>query len=204
MQKQSIALRIGRCLATAALSVSLALPALAAAAPEPGGSGYVTIYPLPVQAESEATGRLLFATQQYAAWQWHYERYPSDMSFTVLTAPAAPAKEDSLALKLTREALGSAVYRDKIVLVAALGSAAAQTDIGIEKVTLTGSEMTVRVHTKSAPLNQPLTMNITFPYDYILLDRQELPLEQGMTVNFVDQEDTLLATVKVPPQTEQR
>lgn len=200
--KQSLR-KVSSWLAVAAFSAGLLTAGSVAAAPLTAEK-YVAICPMAGGQMMNQPGLVLFATQQYANWQWHYERYPDNMSFAVLTAAADAAAPDSLALRMLQENLQPEVYRQKIAIVAALGAAAPQTDIGIEEVRLYGKELTVRVHTKSARLNQPLTRNLTYPYDYVLLDRQGLDLRSGLNVTFIDQQGAVLSRVKLTDSQAQR
>lgn len=164
-----------------------------------GGDAIWTIYkvtgpvkPVP-QPETPAPGeKVLYSTNKYTSWKWYDDRYLQDMTFKAVVTAADIKENDVLADKLK-----TVDYRNKLVLAAYLGTAGGGYDIGIEKVVLSGNQLTVRVHTKSPRPGDMTTKNITFPADYVVLDRQIADIWGGLTISFVDQNGKILQKMKI-------
>jgi len=162
-----------------------------------GGDAIWTIYKVtgpvvPAPQPPVAGEKILYSTNKYAAWQWYSDRYLKDMSFKAIVTSGDIKENDVLAEKLK-----TIDFRNKLVLAAYLGSAGGGYDIGIEKVVLQGNHLTVQVHTKSPRPDEMTTKNITFPADYVVLDRQIADIWGGLNVTFIDQKGTTLQKMKI-------
>ena len=164
-----------------------------------GGDAIWTIYnvtgpvkPAPQPEPPVAGEKVLYANNKFTSWKWYDDRYLKDMSFKAVVTSADIKENDVLAEKLK-----AVDYRNKIVLAAYLGTAGGGYDIGIEKVVLNGNQLTVRVHTKSPAPGEMTTKNITFPADYVVLDRQIADVWGGLNVSFVDQNGKVLQKMKI-------
>jgi len=82
-------------------------------------------------------------------------------------------------------------------LVAYLGSSPGGYGIGIEKVTMSGNNMTVLVRTKSPRPGDMVTMMLTYPSDFVLIDRNVVDIWGGVNVTFVDQQGHVLSKNKL-------
>lgn len=139
------------------------------------------------------TEKIIFSTDKYDKWHWYKGQYPQDFSVAVL-ADRKDIKEDNV----LADELKKVNFNDKIAIAVYLGSApGGGYDIGIEKVTLKGNQMTVLVHTKSPRRDEVNTKNITFPADYVVLDQSVADIWGGLNVTFVDQSGKTLAKAKV-------
>ena len=95
------------------------------------------------------------------------------------------------------DSLANVDLTDKVALLAYLGGTSSKHDIGIEKVTVKGNQMTVNVRAKSPRLTDPETRDLTYPSDYVLVDRDLFNVSGGMNVKFVDQNGEVLGKTTV-------
>ncbi len=133
--------------------------------------------------------KTLFATDRFAGWDWHKMTYPRDMAFVVVTGPGQQPAVPAVVLARA----GAIDYGRQLLVAAYLGTAGGADAIGIEKVTVSGREMSVRVRTRSIRPGQAETMNITNPADFVTIDRGLAG--EAAQATFIDQRGTVLATV---------
>lgn len=139
-----------------------------------------------------ATERILFATDRFGGWDWYKKAYPPGMAFAIVTGPEQSKGEPSVPSAILDRA-GEIDYSRQLLVVAYLGTGGGADAIGVERVTLSGREMTVRVRTKSIRPGELETMNISNPADFAILDRS---LAGGVTqATFIDQKGAVLATI---------
>lgn len=144
--------------------------------------------------------KVLFETDKYAAWKWYKEQgqYPRDMAFATIVDYDAQLKNDERIPEYVLEQVKNVDYSRKAVLLAYLGTApSGGYDIGIEKVTMTGNNITVQVQTKSPAPKDMVTMVISHPADYITIDRSIVDIWGGVNVTFVDQYGKVLSKNKL-------
>ena len=142
--------------------------------------------------------RVLFKTDKYKQWRWYKAEYPEDMGVAVVYSRQLQmrAQQQQMPQPVFDE-LNQVDLTDKVALVAYLGGTSSRHDIGIEKVTVKGSQMTVNVRTKSPKLSAPDTRDLTYPADFVLVDRSLFTTGKTMNVTFVDQNGQELGKVAV-------
>lgn len=144
--------------------------------------------------------KVLFETDKYAAWKWYkgQSQYPKDSAFATIVDYDAQLKYDKRIPEYVLERVKDVDYDSKAVLLAYLGTApSGGYGIGIEKVTMTGNNITVQVQTKSPAPNEMVTMAITHPADYITIDRSIVDIWGGVNVTFIDQYGSVLSKNKL-------
>ena len=143
------------------------------------------------------SGKVLFGTEKFAAWDWYKGNYPRDMAFTVITDYKAQAQGDSSIPSSILERVKDIDYSTKVVLFAYMGTAGGVDNIGIEKVTLQGNTITVQVRTRSAKPGEMETKMITHPSDYVAIDRNKVDIWGGANIVFVDQQGRVLEKTRL-------
>lgn len=144
--------------------------------------------------------KVLYETDKYADWKWYKGegQYPKDIAFATIVDYEAQLKQDKRIPEFVLDRVKDVDYSKKAVLMAYLGTApSGGYGIGIEKVTMTGNNITVQVQTKSPAPNERVTMAITHPADYITIDRSLVDIWGGVNVTFVDQYGTVLSKNKL-------
>lgn len=140
---------------------------------------------------------VLFETDKYADWTWYNAKYPQDMFFSTIVNFNGHLYYDSRISKQLADKFQAAEFNNKLILFANLGASSAKSAIGIEKVTITGHNMTVYVHTKSPKPGEIITMNILYPNDYIAIDRNVVDELGSVNITFVDQKGKILSKNKL-------
>lgn len=151
-----------------------------------------------LSSEKPAKTKVVFRSYKYQDWKFYKSQYPQDMFFATLVNDNGKLTHDKRIAKDILNKFTGPEYTNKLILFANMGASSAKSDIGIEKVTVNGKNMTVYVHTKSPQPGQFITMNIIYPNDYIAIDRSKL--EAGnMKITFVDQNGKVLSenTLKI-------
>jgi len=144
--------------------------------------------------------KVLYETDKYAGWKWYkgQGQYPNDIAFATIVDYEAHLKQDKRIPEAVLERVKDVDYSKKAVLMAYLGTApSGGYGIGIEKVTITGNSIMVQVQTKNPAPNERVTMAITYPADYVTIDRSLLDIWGGVNVTFVDQYGTVLSKNKL-------
>ncbi|MDF2633706.1 MAG: hypothetical protein K0R78_580 [Pelosinus sp.] len=146
--------------------------------------------------EKELT-KVLFKTNKYKEWKYYKSQYPEDMFFaTIINDDGQLTQDDRISKDILKKFKGTE-FNNKLILFASMGTSSAQSNIGIERVTVSGKNMTVYVHTKSPHPDQFITMNIIYPDDYVTIDRSLIEERGTMKVTFVDQNGKILSKNKL-------
>jgi len=143
--------------------------------------------------------KVIYSTDKYKNWQWFLPQYPQG------TGVAAMYSYDLQAKNMRMQQVPQAVIdklqkvdlANKAALVAYLGGTSSSNNIGIEKVTVKGSELTVSVKAKSPRIDAPMTMDYVNPFDYVLIDRSLFETAGDMNVTFIDQNKKVLGKIKM-------
>ena len=144
------------------------------------------------------TEKVLFQVfDKYYGWKWQKESYPKDMAFATVVDYEGQLKNDNRIPETALLNLKDVDFSKKIALFAYLGSSPGGYGIGIEKVTMSGNHMTVLVRTKSPRPGDMVTMMLTYPSDFVLIDRNTVDIWGGVTVTFVDQQGQVLSKNKI-------
>lgn len=151
------------------------------------------VKPLP-----QSTAKILFKTNKFEDWKWYTATYPKDMAFATIVDYEAQLKNDKRIPEHVLEKVKDIDYSSKVVLFVYLGTGpSGGYGIGIEKVTMEGNNMTVKVRTKSPAPNEVVTKAITFPADFVTIKRSEVDIWGGVNVTFVDQDGKVLSKNKL-------
>ncbi|QDR82137.1 protease complex subunit PrcB family protein [Sporomusa termitida] len=146
----------------------------------------------------ENPGKTLFSTTKYDGWSWQQGRYLKDMAFATVVDYNYQLKKDKRIPENVLSKIKNINYDKKVVLFAYLGTApSGGYGIGIEKVVLNGSKMTVTVRTQSPGRGAAVTMALTQPADYIVLDKAIFSSRGGVDITFVDQNGKVLSKNKL-------
>ncbi|HWR42569.1 protease complex subunit PrcB family protein [Sporomusa sp.] len=147
---------------------------------------------------AQTTGKTLFSTDKYADWSWHKERYLKDMAFATVVDYNSQLNQDKRIPENVLSKVKDIDYNKKVVLFAYLGTApSGGYGVGIEKVVMNGNKMTVTVHTKSPRAGSAVTLAITQPSDYVVLDKTIFDIWGGVDITFVDQNGKVLSKNKL-------
>ncbi|SFL35479.1 hypothetical protein [Pelosinus propionicus] len=150
-----------------------------------------------VYSDKSVKTKILFKTSKYKDWKFYRSEYPQDMFVTAIdNHNGRLTYNDHISKELISQFKGSK-FTNKLILFANMGASSAQSDIGIEKVTISGKNMTVYVHTKSPHPDQFITMNIIYPDDYVAIDRSLIEGQGTMKITFVDQNGTIIGKDKL-------
>ena len=144
----------------------------------------------------QPSGKVIFQTNAYKDWHWQKPEYPQDMGVAVVYSRQLQMKAQTVPQPVLDE-LSTVDLTDKVALLAYLGGTSSSHDIGIEKVTVKGNQMTVTVRAKSPRLNDPDIRDFVYPADYVLVDRNLFTVSGGMNVKFVDQDGKVLGKTTV-------
>jgi hypothetical protein len=150
------------------------------------------ITPAPNPAE-----KVLFQTDKFVDWKWQKGSYPKDMAFATVVDYEGQLKNDHRIPEAALLKLKDVDFSKKVALFAYLGSSSGGHGIGIEKVTMSGNTMTVQVRAKSPRPGDMVTMMLTYPSDFILIDRNIVDVWGGVNVTFVDQQGQVLSKNKL-------
>ncbi|MDF2569436.1 MAG: hypothetical protein K0R55_1040 [Sporomusa sp.] len=143
-------------------------------------------------------GKTLFSTDKYADWNWTKGSYLKDMAFATVVDYGFQLKQDKRIPENVLNKVKEINYANKVVLFAYLGTApSGGYGIGIEKVTMNANKMTVTVHTLSPRPGAPVTMAMTQPSDYVVLDKAIFDIWGGVDLTFVDQKGQVLSKNKL-------
>lgn len=166
-----------------------------------GGPGAIwTTYKAQVienRPEEPAQTKVLFKTSKYQDWKFYNSQYPQDMFFATIVNSDGQLTYDDRVSKSTINKFKGSEFNNKVILFANMGASSAQSAIGIEKVTLSGNDMTVYVHTKSPHPDQIITMNVIYPDDYVTIDRSIIQERGSVKITFVDQNGKVLSKNKL-------
>jgi hypothetical protein len=150
-----------------------------------------------LSSEESVKTKVLFKTNKYKDWKFYQSQYPQDMFFaTIVNYDGKLTHDDRIAKDILNKFTGPK-FTNKLILFANMGGSSAQSDIGIEKVTVSGKNMTVYVHTKSPRPDQFITANMIYPNDYVTIDRSMLEARGNMKITFVDQNGKVLSKNKL-------
>lgn len=152
------------------------------------------VYETVVQPGQPAS-KVIFQTNEYKNWRWQKPDYPQDMGVAAVYSRPMTMRAQTIPQPVFDQ-LSKVDLTKKVALLAYLGGTSSSHDIGIEKVTVSGSQMTVTVRAKSPRLNAPDIKDLVYPSDYVLVD-QHLFSGSGLDVKFVDQNGKVLGTTKV-------
>ena len=147
--------------------------------------------------EKPAKTKVLFETNKYKEWKFYSSHYPQDMFFATIVNSEGKLTYDDRLSEDTIKKFKRSRFNNKLILFANMGESPAQSAIGIEKVTLSGNDMIVYVHTKSPHPDEFITMNIIYPEDYIMIDRSILQEQGSLNITFVDQNNKVLSKNKL-------
>ncbi|SMC38061.1 protease complex subunit PrcB family protein [Sporomusa malonica] len=169
-----------------------------------GGDAIWTTYrvfgqvkPVPVP-PIQTDGKTLFATDKYDGWSWNKSTYLKDMAFATVVDYNSQLAQDKRIPEDVLRKVKDINYANKVVLFAYLGTApSGGYGIGIEKVTINGNKMTVAVHTMSPRPGAPVTLAMTKPSDYIVLDKAIFDIWGGVDITFVDHKGQVLSKNKL-------
>lgn len=142
-------------------------------------------------------GKVLFETSKFKDWKWQKGQYPSDMAFATIVDYDAQLARDKRIPEIALQKVKDVDYNNKVALFAYLGATSGGYGIGIEKVTMQGVNITVQVRTKSPKPGDMATMMLTYPSDYVLIDRSLVDIWGGVNVTFVDQDGKVLSKNKL-------
>lgn len=153
----------------------------------------------PAKPGQQPSSKVLFETGKYAEWKWYrgQNQYPKDMAFATVVDYEAQLKQDNRIPEFVLQRVKDVDYAKDVVLLAYLGTASGGYDIGIEKVTMNGNDMTVYVKTKSPAPNEMVTMDIRYPSDFVTIDRNIVDIWGGVNITFVDQAGKVLSKNKL-------
>lgn len=142
--------------------------------------------------------RVLFQVfDKFYGWKWQKGSYPKDMAFATVIDYEGQLKNDNRIPEAALLKLKDVDFSKKVALFAYLGSLPGGYGIGIEKVTLSGNNMTVLVRTKSPRPGDMVTMMLSYPSDFVLIDRNIVDIWGGINVTFVDQQGQVLSKNKL-------
>lgn len=139
---------------------------------------------------------VIFQTNAYKDWNWYKPQYPQGMGVAVVYSRQLQARAQTVPQPVL-DRLYNVNLTDKVALLAYLGGTSSRHDIGIEKVTVKGNQMTVNVRAKSPRLADPDTRDLVYPADFVLVDRSLFNVSGGMNVKFVDQNGKVLGKTTV-------
>lgn len=143
-------------------------------------------------------GKVLFSSDQFKDWKWQRTQYLKDMAFTTVVDYEAQRKQETRIPESILANVKNIDYGRKVVVFAYLGEApGGGHDIGIEKVSIKGNNMTVQVRAKSPRPGQPVTMMLTHPYDFVTIDRSIVDIWGGVNISFVDENGKVLSQNKL-------
>lgn len=146
----------------------------------------------------ETEGKTIFATDKFNGWKWYNNRYFKDMAFATIVNYDAQLKQDSRIPENVLNRVKDVDYNKKVVLFAYLGTApTGGYGVGIEKVTMNANKMTVTVHTRSPQPGAPVTLAMTQPSDYLVIDRAIVDIWGGVDITFIDQKGQVLSKNKL-------
>lgn len=134
---------------------------------------------------------------KFYGWKWQKGSYPKDMAFATVVDYEGQLKNDNRIPEAALLKLKDVDFSKKVALVAYLGSSSGGYGIGVEKVTMSGNNMTVLVRTKSPRPGDMVTMMLTYPSDFVLIDRNVVDIWGGVNVTFVDQQGQVLSKNKL-------
>ncbi len=147
---------------------------------------------------SENAGKTLFSTNKYDSWRWQKGSYLKDMAFATVVDYGYQLKQDKRIPENVLRKIKDINYNKKVVLFAYLGTApSGGYGVGIEKVVLNGNKMTVTVHTQSPGRGSAVTLAVTQPADYVVLDKELFAVRGGVDITFVDQNGKVLSKNKL-------
>lgn len=147
--------------------------------------------------EQPVKTRVLFETNKYEDWKFYSSHYPQDMFFATIVNSDGKLTYDDRVSESTISKFKRSRFHNKLILFANMGASPAKSAIGIEKVILTGKDMTVYVHTKSPRPDEFITMNIIYPEDYVTIDRSIIQEQGSVNITFVDQNGKVLSKNKL-------
>lgn len=147
--------------------------------------------------EQPSKTKILFETSKYEDWKFYKSEYPQDMFFATIVKSDGQLAYDNRVSENIINKFKRPEFNNKLILFANMGASSAQSDIGIEKVTLHGNDMTVYVHTKSPRPDEIITMNIIYPDDYVTIDSSILRERGTINITFVDQKGKVLSKNKL-------
>ncbi len=152
-----------------------------------------------IQPGTPIADKVLYSTNKYKNWQWYLSEYPQGTGVAAMYSYDLQARSMSLqpVPQPVIDKLQNVDLTNKVALVAYLGGTSSSNSIGIEKVTLKGKEMTVKVRTKSPYVNAPMTKDYVYPSDYALIDRSIFEAAGDVNVTFVDQNGKVLGKTKI-------
>lgn len=167
-----------------------------------GGDAIWTTYkvtgPKKPDTDKPINGKVIFNTNKYSTWQWLKNDYLNDMAFTVIVDYDAQAAKDKRIPEMVLARAKDVDYNNKVAIFAYLGTApSGGYGIGIEKATIKGNSMTVKVRTNSPAPGQPVTLAQTRPSDFITVDRNVVDIWGGVNITFVDEKGTVLNKTKI-------
>ncbi len=166
-----------------------------------GGEGAIwTTYAIrgkSAQPAPQPAGKVIFRTGKYRGWDWYKDAYPTDMAMAVVTDYERQLADDKRIPEAVLARAKDVDYNAKVVLFAYLGSGGGADAIGIDKVTVAGNKMTVRVRTRSVKPGEMETMIATTPADFVAIDRRYVDVWGGVAVTFVDQYGKVLGETRV-------
>lgn len=142
-------------------------------------------------------GKVLFETDKFSGWKWNKGNYPQDMAFATVVDYDAQLKQDKRIPEFALRKLKDVDFSKKVALVAYLGGTSGGHGIGIEKLTITGNKMIVQVRTKSPRPDEMVTKMLTYPTDYVLIDRSVVDIWGGVNITFIDQSGRVLSKNKL-------
>lgn len=143
--------------------------------------------------------KVLYSTDKYKNWQWFLPQYPQGTGVAAMYSYDLQAKSIKLQQvpQTVIDKLQNVDLTNKVALVAYLGGTSSSNNIGIEKVTVKGSDLTVTVRTRSPRIDAPMTMDYVNPSDYVLIDRKLFETTGDMNVTFIDQNKKVLGNIKI-------
>jgi len=142
--------------------------------------------------------KVLYKTDKYAGWDWYKGQYPKDMAFATIVDYEFQRKNDNRIPETVLERVKDIDFSQKVAILAYLGTVpSGGYNIGIEKVTMSGNNMTVQVRTKSPRPGEMVTMALASHSSYITLDRNIVDIWGGVNITFVDQDGKVLEKHKV-------
>ncbi len=150
-----------------------------------------------VSTDTSVNTKVLFKTNKYEEWKFYRSEYPQEMFFAAIDNHNGRLTYSNRIAKEKVNQFKDSKFTNKLILFANMGASSAQSDIGIEKVTVSGRNMTVYVHTKSPHPDQFITMNIIYPNDYVAIDRSLIEGRGTMKVTFIDQNGTIIGKDKL-------
>ncbi|MDF2875682.1 MAG: hypothetical protein K0R22_2365 [Sporomusa sp.] len=147
---------------------------------------------------AQTTGKTLFSSNKFANWSWHKDRYLKDMAFATIVDYKSQLRQDKRIPENVLSKVKNINYDKKVVLFAYLGTApSGGYGVGIEKVVMNGNKMTVTVRTQSPGHGSAVTLAMTQPSDYVVLDKTIFDVWGGVDITFVDQNGKVLSKNKL-------